>query len=94
MAHHRDTSIQHGTNSSWLEYSAIENAALCFAFCRFTENSACSGENIFTRRGYKNWEKASDSDSEWKFHNRSVAYKDSTVVWESYKYRNSNEILF
>ena len=50
------------TKYDWLEYSVEKDVAFCF-YCLFFKSSSNTshGHDVFTKKGFKNWKKASEN---------------------------------
>ncbi|XP_076050230.1 uncharacterized protein LOC143030881 [Oratosquilla oratoria] len=67
---------------SWLEYSAVKDAAYCFACRHFITSNLGRAEQSFTHNGFKNWKKATMS---LKAHDTSACHKFAMQAWGEFK---------
>lgn len=67
------------TEHWWLEYSKSKNAAFCFVFRYFGQNSSNS-ESVYTKEGFTNFRKAK---RKFKEHEESKSHKTAELMYNS-----------
>ncbi|KAL4085299.1 hypothetical protein QTP88_027158 [Uroleucon formosanum] len=75
---------------AWLEYSILEDAVYCFPCRLFSKHF--DNQTKFISLGFKNWKKATFSDSGLKKHDKSQDHKNCYVMWVSYKNMKTKSI--
>lgn len=68
----------------WIEYSVLQDSIFCYP-CRFFNFSKSKPDQIFIKKGFKNWKRASEKGAGFSQHSNSFLHKNSMVCWASYK---------
>ena len=69
---------------SWLEYSVEKDAAFCFP-CRHFSTKSGRAEDTFTKKGFRNWKKATGKEDILIGHASCLTHIQAVSSWYEYK---------
>ena len=69
---------------SWLEYSVEKDAAFCFP-CRHFSTKSGRAEDTFTKKGFRNWKKATGKEGILIGHASCLTHIQAVSSWYEYK---------